>query len=102
VFFQLFSSSLFIYLFIYSFIHLFILPSAVKLEIELFIYFSFSSKAGIELIRIPKEVQNDKIENVAGSLWFSLFMDDTGKRKLSSMPNSTGLCSIQHEMEVTI
>jgi hypothetical protein len=31
-----------------------------------------------------KKAQHDKIENVAGSVWLSLFMDGTGKCKFSS------------------
>jgi hypothetical protein len=42
------------------------------------------------------KVQHDKIENGAGSVWLSLFMDGTGKCKLSSTPASTGLSRIQH------
>jgi hypothetical protein len=37
-----------------------------------------------EKIGFPKELQNGKIENVAGSAWLSLFIYDTGKRKLMS------------------
>jgi hypothetical protein len=33
-----------------------------------------------------KKVQHNKIENVAGSVWLSLFMDGTGKCKLPSTP----------------
>jgi hypothetical protein len=43
-----------------------------------------------------KKAQHDKIENVAGSVWLSLFMDGTVKWKLPSTPPSTGLSRIQH------
>jgi hypothetical protein len=39
-----------------------------------------------------KNAQNDKIENVADSVWLLLFMDSTGKYKL---PSATAW-SIQH------
>jgi hypothetical protein len=38
----------------------------------------------IEKNCIPKESQDGKIENVADSLWLSLFKDGTGKCKLPS------------------
>jgi hypothetical protein len=37
-------------------------------------------------IRMHKESQHGKIENVAGSVWLSLFMDGTVKCKLMSTP----------------
>jgi hypothetical protein len=43
-----------------------------------------------------KKFQHDKIENVAGSVWLSLFMDGNGKCKLPSKPTSTGLSRVQH------
>ena len=45
-----------------------------------------------------KKAQHNKAENVAGSVWLSLFMDGGGMCKLPSMPPSTGLSSIQHLM----
>jgi hypothetical protein len=44
----------------------------------------------------PKKAQHGKIENVAGSVWLSLFMDGTAKCKLPSTPPKTGLSRIQH------
>jgi hypothetical protein len=43
-----------------------------------------------------KKAQHGRIENVAGSVWLSLFMDGTVKCKLPSTPGSTGLSRIQH------
>jgi hypothetical protein len=43
-----------------------------------------------------KKVQHNIIENVAGSVWLSLFMDGNVKWKLPSTPPSTGLSRIQH------
>jgi hypothetical protein len=43
-----------------------------------------------------KNLQNDKIENVTGSVWLSLFMDGNGMCKLPSTPLITGLCRIRH------
>ena len=43
-----------------------------------------------------KEAQHDKIENVADSVWLSLFIDGSGKCELPSTPTSTGLSRIQH------
>jgi hypothetical protein len=37
-----------------------------------------------------------KLENVAGTVWLTLFMDGTVKCKLSSTPPSTALSRIQH------
>jgi hypothetical protein len=46
-----------------------------------------------------KNVQNDKIENDAGSVWLSLFMDVTGKLLESAsyrqLPR-TGISRVQH------
>jgi hypothetical protein len=43
-----------------------------------------------------KKAQHNKIENVAGSVWLSLFMNGNGKCKFPSTPPSTGLSRIQH------
>jgi hypothetical protein len=45
---------------------------------------------------IPKNAQNDKTENVAGSVRMSLFMDGTGKCKLPSTHPITDNSSFQH------
>jgi hypothetical protein len=50
----------------------------------------------IEKNEIPKERQNDKIENIAGSVWLSLFMYGNDKLKLLSTHPSTGLRRLQH------
>jgi hypothetical protein len=50
----------------------------------------------IENTESLKKDQHDKIENVAGSVWLSLFMDGTGQCKLPSTPPSTGLSRIHH------
>jgi hypothetical protein len=54
------------------------------------------SSSKIEKIRISKESQIRQIENFAGSVWLSLFMDGTIKCKLPSATPSTGLSRIQH------
>jgi hypothetical protein len=38
---------------------------------------------------IPKNAKNEKNENMAGSVWLSLFIDDTGMRKLLSKQKTT-------------
>jgi hypothetical protein len=38
---------------------------------------AYINQCKIEKIRTPKKVQIGKIENVAGSVWLSLFMDGT-------------------------
>ena len=38
-----------------------------------------------------KKAQKHKIENIAGSVLLSLFMDDIDENKLPSMATSTGL-----------
>jgi hypothetical protein len=43
-----------------------------------------------------RKAQHNKIENVADSVYLSLFMDGAGKCKLPSTPHSTGLNRIQH------
>jgi hypothetical protein len=48
-----------------------------------------------ENIWIPKKAQHGTIENVAGSVWLSLYMDGTVKCKLSSTPAITGFSRIQ-------
>jgi hypothetical protein len=37
-------------------------------------------------MEFPKNTQNDKIENIAVSIWLSLIIDGTGKWKYSPRP----------------
>ena len=43
-----------------------------------------------------KKVQNNKIANVAGSVWLSLFMDGSGTCKLQSTYPRSGISRIQY------
>jgi hypothetical protein len=57
-------------------------PIVISFKAQAFFYF--------ETIKIEKQeslktAQHDKIENVAGSVWLSLFMHDTGMCRLPPM-----------------
>jgi hypothetical protein len=73
----------------YRNIHVIYMPSKSR-----FLRFTFTNKK--KKIWIPKERLTRQIENVAGSVWLSLFMDGIVKCKLPSTPPRTGLSRIQH------
>ena len=49
-----------------------------------------------EKMELLKKAQHNKTENVAGSVWLSLFMDGSGKCKLPSMSPNTDWSRIDH------
>ena len=47
-----------------------------------------------------KKAQNDKIENVASSVWLSRLVDGSGKCQLPSTPSTAGLSRIQQYFQL--
>jgi hypothetical protein len=69
------------------------------------VYFSNNTREyslNREKMEFQKNAQNDKIENVAGSVWLSLFMDSTGKCTLPSKPLSKNGEILNFEMHITL
>ena len=62
------------------------LKSKINILHQYFFYFNqhFSLQQEYRENKLLKKAQNNKIANVEGSVWLSLFMDGSGNCKLSS------------------